>query len=343
MFRPVLLKKWRILICCLFFWLLTCNQVMADGDIRITVNDPTREGVKGNYEATVTYEALSAPSLSYGDNRVLGTLRIKGKENIKVPIEPGQKIQVTLPLGTCYMQVPNDENFRNYVEWPVALDGLMNQIKDSNEKSAVKFISATPRSLIVEIENIDTNHSLMALDFVFDQLNYSRVKVSRLIEVSDLFVEYANEPVTRLYFFQMLRDITLPFSTCPADLSENDDTLQQKFLDVQNISPLILKKIKPLVDSGIISGDGNLLRPNDYITRIEAATMLGRLFPQNNEKAYFQDEIPAGVSDQINTLVVLQIIKGYPDGTFKPDQKLTKLEMLNMLQRTLESYPVKSL
>ena len=69
--------------------------------------------------------------------------------------------------------------------------------------------------------------------------------------------------------------------------------------------------------------DGSL-RPDNVITRAEFATLLNRVFSIHPE-----DEIQAGfkftdidgswAQADIETLAEADVIRGYPDGTFKPD------------------------
>jgi hypothetical protein len=83
--------------------------------------------------------------------------------------------------------------------------------------------------------------------------------------------------------------------------------------------------------------DGSL-RPDNVITRAEFATLLNRVFSIHPE-----DEIQAGfkftdidgswAQADIETLAAADVIRGYPDGTFKPDQTITREEMVLMIAR----------
>lgn len=98
---------------------------------------------------------------------------------------------------------------------------------------------------------------------------------------------------------------------------------------------------KPPVDSGVIADyQGGLLKPYDTITRVEVANLVGKIFPPAGLTVAFKDEIPAWATG-INAAVASRVLTGYPDRTFKPDQPITKSEVLILLQRTIESYKVK--
>lgn len=320
----------------LVLWLFLPTVAFADGNIVISVSDPDAR-VGENHEGNTVNSVLSAPTVTYGDDRVLGTLRITGKKDISVPLAPGNKIMVTLPPGLCYMQTPTAENYKNYIEWPQGLDGFKNQIQDVGDKPGVKFVSGTPRSIIIEINNIDSTGKVTVLDFVFNKKTYSTIRVSRLL---DTFQEFGNDPdgkVTRLEFFQKLAEVTLPFASCPLRLKDSDTAPSERFFDLAHTDYDEIDKIKPLIDSGLIVGYQNMLEPDNFITRAQAANAIGNLFPQNNQEPAFRDELPEWATG-INAASARGIVVGYPDGTFRPDQYITKSEVLIMLQKTLESY-----
>jgi hypothetical protein len=87
--------------------------------------------------------------------------------------------------------------------------------------------------------------------------------------------------------------------------------------------------------------DGSFL-PDRTVTRAEFASMLVRLFP-------FPVEAPqdSGVSladirnhwakQAIERLAQLGIISGYPDGTFKPDEPITREQMVFVIMKLLNA------
>lgn len=328
--------KRMLFVVFLLIWLFLPAAAFADGNVVITVSDPdARAGV--NHNGNTVNSVLSTPTVTYGEDRIMGTLRITGKKDISVPLAPGNKIMVTLPPGLCYMQTPTAENYKNYVEWPQSVDGIKNQIQDVGDKAGVKFVSGTPRSITIEINNIDSTGKITVLDFVFNKKAYSTTRVSRLL---DVVKEFENDPdgkVTRLEFFKMLADVTLPFPSCPLSLKDSDTAPSERFFDLANTDYDEIDKIKPLIDSGLIVGYQNMLEPCNFITRAQAANVVGNLFPQSNQEPVFRDELP-GWATGINEASARGIVVGYPDGTFKPDQYITKSEVLTMLQKTLESY-----
>lgn len=74
--------------------------------------------------------------------------------------------------------------------------------------------------------------------------------------------------------------------------------------------------------------DGSQFRPEDIITRAEFVDLLVRLRPEAQGQAVFSD-VPAWhwAAQQIGAAVQLGWINGYPDGTFKPNNPITRAEM----------------
>ncbi len=331
--------KITLFIVVVFIWLFAPAAAGADSNIVIKVSDPDARAGE-NYEGNTINSVLSTPTVTYGDNRIMGTLRITGKKDISVPLRPGNKVMLTLPLGLCYMQTPTADNYKNYVEWPQFLDGSKNQIQDVGNEAGVKFVSGTPRSIIVEINNIDSTGKVVIIDFVFNKENYSTTRVSRLLDAASEFENDPDGKITRLEFFEILADLTVPFTSCPLRPILNDDkTFNEYFSDIDMITPQEIKKIKPLVDSGVIVGYQGMLEPNNYITRAQAAHVVGELFHQYDQKPVFKDDLPVWATG-INAAAAKGIVVGYPDGTFRPDQFIAKSEVLVLFQKVIESYEV---
>ena len=112
------------------------------------------------------------------------------------------------------------------------------------------------------------------------------------------------------------------------------------FADNGKIADYAVPAIKALYTEGIINGstgkDGKLyFNPNSSLTRAQAATMIGR----TQEKGYdsveltFTDagKIPAYARFYIQTMAAQGIIGGYTDGSFKPNNNITRGQMAKIL------------
>ncbi len=93
---------------------------------------------------------------------------------------------------------------------------------------------------------------------------------------------------------------------------------------------------------GYIGGysDGTV-KPNNFITRQEVAAVLVKILnPESSPYILFSkftdsNEIPEWSMSAINTVVANNYMGGYPDGTFKPTQLITRAESLSVLDRAI--------
>lgn len=100
--------------------------------------------------------------------------------------------------------------------------------------------------------------------------------------------------------------------------------------------------IQALTDLGVISGypDQNF-RPDHPVTRAEFAKMATAAFtiiPEN--PASFSDISNHWAREHILALAGAGIADGFPDGTFRPDDKMTRAEVVSMLVRILKLHDV---
>lgn len=95
-------------------------------------------------------------------------------------------------------------------------------------------------------------------------------------------------------------------------------------------------EVSYLAGGNIVNGTGGYFYPNREVTRAEAATMLGRALNLNGTKrvTWFKD-VDSGsfASGYIQSAAEKSIISGYQDGTFKPDNKVTRGEMALLINR----------
>ena len=84
------------------------------------------------------------------------------------------------------------------------------------------------------------------------------------------------------------------------------------------------------------------VRPNGFITRAEAAAMLARLLNieaiGSAAKPQFTDTESSWYNKAINAVVFRGIMKGYPDGRFRPNAPITRAEFTQMIS-TIDNKP----
>lgn len=94
-----------------------------------------------------------------------------------------------------------------------------------------------------------------------------------------------------------------------------------------------LPYINAAIKAGMIDADGENLRPNDKITRAEFAKMLAAIDKGNDYVSKFQDVKGHKYEKEINKIDGNKRIAGYEDGTFRPDNNLTRAEAASFLNR----------
>ena len=99
--------------------------------------------------------------------------------------------------------------------------------------------------------------------------------------------------------------------------------------------------VSTLSKMGIIKGyeDGSF-KPNDPISRAEFAAIAARFDPDGDKTpASFSDVTSHWAKDEISIAANHGWIKGYEDGSFKPDQKITRAETMTLVNRVLNRLP----
>ena len=131
-------------------------------------------------------------------------------------------------------------------------------------------------------------------------------------------------------FFRLLTDVT----------REANMTKSNGYNDVKD-GDWFCCAVSTLSKMGIIKGyeDGSF-KPNDPISRAEFAAIAARFDPDGDKTpATFADVTSHWAKDEISIAANHGWIKGYEDGSFKPDQKITRAETMTLVNRVLNRLP----
>lgn len=102
--------------------------------------------------------------------------------------------------------------------------------------------------------------------------------------------------------------------------------------------------ISTLTKLGVLTGypDGGF-HPQANITRAEFATMAVRFFDvtgvSTSGKDAFSDIDGHWANEYINMAYLLEIVNGYPDGTYRPQKAITRAEAMTIVNNTLRRSP----
>jgi hypothetical protein len=100
--------------------------------------------------------------------------------------------------------------------------------------------------------------------------------------------------------------------------------------------------VATLASAGVISGEpGNLFLPDQPITRAEFAVMAAHFYDPDDtvEAAPFSDTQGHWAQTEIDLAYASGIVQGYSDGTFRPDQTITRAEAMTIMNRLLGRNP----
>jgi S-layer homology domain len=98
------------------------------------------------------------------------------------------------------------------------------------------------------------------------------------------------------------------------------------------------KPIQALVGKGVIDGypDGTF-KPDQSITRAEFSKLVAKAFQyQPVNQGYFSDTSNNWAKTFIGSVVHHKVMNAFPDGTFKPQEQLTRAQMATMLTRIIQ-------
>ena len=99
--------------------------------------------------------------------------------------------------------------------------------------------------------------------------------------------------------------------------------------------------VSTLSAMGIVKGDSDgKFNPNAPITRAEFAAIAARFDDKaNTTTADFSDIVSHWAKNEISAASNNGWINGYPDGTFRPDNKITRAEAMTLVNRVLKRLP----
>ena len=122
--------------------------------------------------------------------------------------------------------------------------------------------------------------------------------------------------------------------------------------DFTDVSPEYKKIVNDFAQTGIISGYGEtnnekqrLFKGDLNITRAEFVKLMTDAFSikaSDKEAAGFSDIENHWAKDYITAFASVNAVSGYPDGTFKPDNNITRSEAVSVINRLLKIEPLDS-
>lgn len=91
-------------------------------------------------------------------------------------------------------------------------------------------------------------------------------------------------------------------------------------------------RIVQLANDNIVSGyaDGSF-RPDGHLTRAEAASLFAKLLPDTTQRSNLSDVGAQWFAAAVDKTAAYGVVKGYDDGTFRPDLNITREEFAQLV------------
>ncbi|TVY01885.1 cadherin-like beta sandwich domain-containing protein [Paenibacillus cremeus] len=301
---------------------------VGNNDISILVT--AQNGATKTYTITVYRASASSSSSSSSSSSTPSDTKVTATDG-KLTLAVGKTGEVSLG-DKLVVSIPAYATDKD-------LQITIDKVLDSQKLLTEKFVLASP---IYEIlKNVSGNFSKpVTLDFVFDKnslKNNQKPAVFYYDEAKKEWVEVTGSKVNGDHITVDVNHFT-KFAVFAVDQAAEKPAPSVQFSDI--LSHWAEGSIKQAVNRGIVSGypDGTFM-PNHTVTRAEFAVMLMNTLRSQGEGAALtftdKDKIGAWAQKAVAQAVKAGIIKGYEDGSFRPDTQITRAEMAVMLANAL--------
>lgn len=175
-------------------------------------------------------------------------------------------------------------------------------------------------------ETIDP-YSFMVKEKVTLKAVYIPINKIKYLQGYDGYI-YPDNPLTRAEAATLFARIS--------GWTDDGHSYSVTFSDVNN-DEWYAESIKFVAEKSIVFGfEDGTFRPDEYITRAELSTMIYRyLNLSSTAKSHFTDVTAHWSERYVAVLESLKFINGYEDGTFRPDDNVTRAETVKCLNKML--------
>ena len=229
----------------------------------------------------------------------------------------------------------NISNSRRFLGWNTEADGSGTKYTPGQRIDVKGNLT-----LFAQWEKPEPSTVILTLDE-----NYRNGKITNIeVEVGDLIEPHLYIPRRSGYIFRgWSYDQKHLDEVKPGDRIYSDTTLYAIWKRAEEEKVEEPEEIKGEDHKAYIFGYPNgTVRPNGSITRAEAAAMLSRLLNieaiGSAAKPQFTDTESSWYNKAINAVVFRGIMKGYPDGRFRPNAPITRAEFTQMIS-TIDNKP----
>ncbi|MEX2459768.1 MAG: S8 family serine peptidase [Paenibacillaceae bacterium] len=305
--------------------------------------------------------------LSVDTSRIDSVLRIEkaGEESILIDQKGDGQTETTLPMevtpGQYYLWFSNvkDYSFPIVGEYMLQID-YDKHVMDPNEPNDRSYQAAGMQADLPYEGILDEDTDVDWFSFNVDNeslvhLELSHIPLDRKIYFS--LQNYALKPVKNLENAMGSTTSSLDIKLARGEYYielRADHSFQNQLYQLQmNTSPIVSgfadiykhwakDSIVKLADLKFINGYGNYkFLPDRTITRAEAVAIINQAFGWTGQEmapfndVFNKDWFAAAVANGSK----VKVVTGFPDGSFKPNQPLTRMEMVALLAKAKGSKP----
>jgi len=115
---------------------------------------------------------------------------------------------------------------------------------------------------------------------------------------------------------------------------------QEQFIDVENTKWYSDEILKARAAGYIAGYENNVFKPENFITRQEAVVIIAKVFELKSgdnllSKISDGEKVKEYAKESVNALLEKGYITGYEDGTFRPDNYITRAETIKILNKVI--------
>jgi len=245
---------------------------------------------------------------------------VEGGKKIEFPFKPDGSI-ILYGLWESDIQIPSKPSVpRLEIETEVLKDGVENEeyeLQVEGDGGKLPYIwsaEGLPKGLSISEEGMISGTPEEVGDF------------SVKIELID----------SRNYYRSGIFSLKITKDESESEDTKEEDSMEDPFSDIDE--HWAKDYINGTTEKNIINGypDGTF-RPNNNVTREEFASLLVRVLDlENNSEMVFSDTLDRWSTEDISTAAYYEIIKGYDENKFGPEDFITREQMAVMIARALD-------
>jgi len=231
---------------------------------------------------------------------------------------------------------PNEPNDRAYQAVMMAVGTMYNGvISHAADQDWFMFMMEPDSVAELYIERIPSNRTISLA--IYDSAQKMLAVHTSKLGAQDMLVRTQLNP--GMYYIRLTANEA--FQNQMYGIKVDLKPLTAGFIDIQ--SNWARGAIEELVKLGVVEGYGDYtFRPDNPMMRSEAVAMIVRAFKLEQQGPISYSDVPVRhwAYQEIARATAAGIIRGYPDGTFRPNDYMTRVEMAQMLGNALKLLPL---